>query len=446
MNAPLHEPYLRRLAHRWLVEYNPLYFFSAALTLGGLSLLSRGLLASENFLAKLAVSGIAELYGWALIGAAALLMRFELRRPAVLLALLAALYQGDLTLHNEAVAYFGVSGLLTSCLWVASFVAKVVALGWAMKLRIPRHSASVAGVGALGVALLPRFVVQSDGFIGSRGVALWLFGTAAAALFAEQRIESREPLDAWGRTVLSRSIRATVGIWTAAALLHFWFWTRELSVEPVLLMPVTLLLSTRRLRRELAVWGLVGLTVLFTGLLSPTWLATVAGLGACTLLLRAFRKPERVPTHEVARPSDAYRAPSQAPPPEEEPEPRVAFVVAGSDERRRLYVGVASFAHLALWTETWGGGSLPAHSLALDLALVVGLAFLFVRLRVYSAALPVVALGLHYAVARRILTLPDSALGWGLWAVGLGFALLVFSVAGTLQYERVRRRELERSA
>ena len=63
MNAPLHEPYLRRLAHRWLVEYNPLYFFSAALTL-----LLFGVRAFRPGLAGLAVGVAAYLASTAVLG------------------------------------------------------------------------------------------------------------------------------------------------------------------------------------------------------------------------------------------------------------------------------------------------------------------------------------------------------------------------------------------
>ena len=40
--------YTRRLLHRWLVEYNPLYLLSAALVLAGTFLCSRGLADGEQ--------------------------------------------------------------------------------------------------------------------------------------------------------------------------------------------------------------------------------------------------------------------------------------------------------------------------------------------------------------------------------------------------------------
>ena len=95
------------LLHRWFVQYNPLYLLSAALVLFGTHLLYRDLLAAGYLLGQLGVPAIAEIYAWALIGGAALLTRIELRRPAVLLALLAVLFQGDLTLLIETSVYLG---------------------------------------------------------------------------------------------------------------------------------------------------------------------------------------------------------------------------------------------------------------------------------------------------------------------------------------------------
>jgi len=81
----------RRLFRRWFIEYNPLYLLSACCVLVGVSELSQGL--SRSPYAGFAVAGVAEVYAWALIASAAFLMRVELRRPAVMLALLIAIYQ-----------------------------------------------------------------------------------------------------------------------------------------------------------------------------------------------------------------------------------------------------------------------------------------------------------------------------------------------------------------
>ncbi len=107
----------RRLMYRWLIEYNPLYLLSAALVLGGMQLISRGLAENGSLYQQVGVAAIAEVYAFALIGGAALLTRIGLRRPAVLLALVTILYQGDLTLHTETCAYLGWVGWLGAGAW-----------------------------------------------------------------------------------------------------------------------------------------------------------------------------------------------------------------------------------------------------------------------------------------------------------------------------------------
>src|SRR5262249_32256346 len=85
---------LQRLLHRWFVQYNPLYLVSATLCLAGLRMISRGLAEKGTAFADLSVATITEIYAAALIGGAALLTRIGQRRPGVMLALIAALYQG----------------------------------------------------------------------------------------------------------------------------------------------------------------------------------------------------------------------------------------------------------------------------------------------------------------------------------------------------------------
>src|SRR5580704_8246864 len=141
--------YVRRLLHRWLIEYNPLYLLSAALVLTGTFLCSRGLARDDRVYGPLGVALIAELYAACLIGGAALLMRIGHRRPAVMLALLTILYQWDLTLHTERTPYFGA---WAAAAWVVVFAAKLYGLAWAMKLRLSRGASAAAILAGIGLA------------------------------------------------------------------------------------------------------------------------------------------------------------------------------------------------------------------------------------------------------------------------------------------------------
>jgi len=119
----------RRLAHRWFVQYNPLYLISAAMMLVGVFLLSDGLARSGSGLADLWIPAITELYQFLLIASAALLYRMGQRRPAVMLALLEVVYICDLTCQTDVVSFWGVTGLLASLTWVALVAVKLHLLG-----------------------------------------------------------------------------------------------------------------------------------------------------------------------------------------------------------------------------------------------------------------------------------------------------------------------------
>lgn len=96
-------------------------YVSAALVLVGEFLLSRGLAVTGGQVAELWFTGVTELYQGLLLGSAALLYRLGLRRPAVLLALLAAVYLGDLTLQTGISPLLGTVGVVASLVWFARF-------------------------------------------------------------------------------------------------------------------------------------------------------------------------------------------------------------------------------------------------------------------------------------------------------------------------------------
>ena len=148
----------RKLLYRWFVEYNPLYLVSAMLVLGGTILTSRGLATEGSLYGPLGVAGIAEVYALALIGGAALLTRIGQRRPAVMLALLTALYQCDLTLHTETCVQLGLAGTCAAAVWLALFALKLFALGWAMKVRVSLGAFGTAMLGASTLVIGPYVI------------------------------------------------------------------------------------------------------------------------------------------------------------------------------------------------------------------------------------------------------------------------------------------------
>ena len=139
-------------------------------------------------------------------------------------------------------------------------------------------------------------------------VALWLFSLFAAALWSRRHVESVLPLDAWGRTVKRRALGATWAAWTLLLLVHVHFWYTEHRFGLGWLLPMVLLLSTRWVRRELLVWGLVSGTLLLVAVELPATLSLSALMAAGVLCLRAYRQPQSVTFVTAPPPNGPYRA------------------------------------------------------------------------------------------------------------------------------------------
>jgi hypothetical protein len=365
--AAMPNGFWKRLLHRWFVEYNPLYLLSAALVLGGTNLLSRGFAEHANAFQMLGGASVAELYSWTLILGAALLVRIRLTRPAVMLALLSAVYQGDPTLHNETCVYLGWVGGLASLVWVVSFVLKLRVLAWAMQIRLSRSALLVPSIAAVGFTLVPRAFLLLDEQASTELVGLFAFGIFAAGFWSERRLESRRDLDEWGRAVFRR---ARLAIWTilgSLAALHFVAWSRYESVGLGVLMPVAAFCLTRFLSSEHAVWACVGSTLAVVALMEPTFFA--------------------------------------------------------------LPLGAVFSLYLALWTYGWSNGAWPEHVLALDATLAVVVALVVWRFRAWGALVPLAATGTHLVLELRVIPPPRSSTEWAALSIALGFLLLFGSLA-----------------
>lgn len=436
--APERTP-LERLLHRWFVEYNPLYLLSATLVLGGTFVASRGLEA-ESAYGGLVGSLIAEVYSAALIGAAALLHRIGQRRPAVMLALITLLYQGDLTLHTETSANLGAVGAIASLAWLALFGGKLAALGRAMRVRIPRSAFGTAVAGASGLALLPWALPRLEPRAGAALVMLWVFGLAAS--YRPASVESVVPLDAWGATVLRRTTRAAWAMWSALLVLHAGFWSLQLRLDVGAILPVVpLLLVARLAQTERRTWIVVVTTLALTALVMPASFAAVAFIAGLVLAVRAKSALAAIETttRERAAAVSPYRVGGRA---TVERTERVLVPTEGQASFQRLAVGAGSCLYLALATAGWAGGPLPEHVLAYDVVAAVVALVAALRFHVRAALTPLAIGAGHFVVSARLVPAPKGALQWGGAAIALGFALLLASVA--VSY-RLRPRDISRS-
>jgi hypothetical protein len=417
---------VNQLLHRWFVEYNPLYLLSAALVLVGLTLLSRA--SAEDGMGQQGIGWvpvIAEVYGFSLIGGAALLTRIGLRRPAVMLGLLTVIYQGDLTLLTERHVHLGVVGNVAVILWLALFVAKILALAWALKVTVSRSFLAVATLGAAGLAIIPHGLHRGDA-TSEALIVSFVFALAAAAVWTERGVTSLVPLDEWQRTVLGRSRRATWGLWSLLLALHVGLWAADYDLALGALVPAAMLLSTRWMKEELPVWTTVGVALAVTAGLLPESFWLVALMAAAVLALRAL--VVRTPTTrvvDVGPRGDTYRRPWDA-----EPRPPEVAIdwVADHAAKVRLLGGTLFGLWLAAWTRRWTGGPFPAHALALDLALTAGVVLLVWKARARAILAPLALTYLHLAVRMGVVSAPSSPLAWGVSAITTGFALLILSL------------------
>jgi hypothetical protein len=387
-----------RLFYRWFVQYNPLYLLSAVLVLLGLFLMARGLTKDSSLWGSFGVGIVTELYSAALIGGAALLTRIGLRRPAVCVALIAVVYQGDLILSTEMYPLLPRLAALGSAVWLVVFVAKLLALGWALELRLSFSALAVPVFGALGIAAIPYWARTVAASTFTTIVGVWLFALLAAALWTSRRVTSRVTLDAWGETVLRRSTRAAWLIWGGLAIGHVGFWILQYDVHGVVLVPMAALLATRWLERERNVIAVVAVTLVLTAAIVPELFQLAALMSAAVFALHALRKP--------------------------------------TAPRHFAWAGYAVF--LAAWTSSWSGGAWPQHVLLFDVALSVALALFVWRRGQRSVLWPLVASYLHWSIQTRVVRVPQSTLSWGMTTIAIGFALLLLSLFTSWRLQRSR--------
>jgi hypothetical protein len=424
-----------RLLYRWFVEYNPLYLLSAVLVLLGLFLMARGLTSDSSSWGSFGVGIVTELYSGALIGGAALLTRIGLRRTAVCVALIAVLYQGDLILSTETYPLLRV-GVLGSVAWLVVFVAKLSALAWALRLRLSFSAVAVPALGAVGLAAipyLPRMVDRHTSMV----VAMWLFALFASALWTSRRVTSRVALDAWGTTVLRRTLRATWLIWGCLAVGHVAFWSLQHDGLAIAFVPVAMLLATRWLQRERTVFAVVVATLIVTAARIPDLFPPVALMSAIVFALHALRKPSvPKPLEPPLGLADAYRGACATEEKTATPEPGFELAPRATRTRQLAWAGYA--VYLAVWTASWSGGAWPDHLVALDLVIAAVVALFVWKQGQRSVAWPLIVTYGHWAIQSRVVRVPQSTLSLGVTTVSIGFALLLVSLLTSWRIQRAR--------
>ena len=219
-----------------------------------------------------------------------------------MLALLALLYQWDLTFHTETAVFLGEVGYATSAAWAALFVGKLHLLERALGVRLAPHAWHAALLAAAGLAIGPRVLP----WLGERGagslLAAWVFALGVLAQRPQATLTARSgaalEVDPW---LLRRLTRATWRISAALLAVHLLFLAKDHRIGLPFVAVTAPLLLVRRMRDERAAWLLVtgALGVSFAVL--PGALSVAALLSAAALLLRAFAPLLDPPTAAVER-------------------------------------------------------------------------------------------------------------------------------------------------
>ena len=403
------------LWHRWFVQYNPMPIVSAALVLAGLWLGQRAIAARDDLglAGELGVWAVGELYALALIGGAAVLWRRGVRsggtdherRSAVMLALLALVYQADPLFSLETNALLGGSGTYASVAFCALAVIKVELLRRALQLRVSRSLRLVLALGALTLALGPVVVRISDASVRAPMALLLLGAVLVFGWYADRRVRGPLAMGARGE----RAVRAGLGLLAAAVVVHGLFWTTFFGVPTAWLLPLLALAPLCVVRRERWFWMLLPMPLALAAREPQVLAAAAAGTALVCLLGAHTRQLGRWVAANEEAPSP-YRAGA--------PRPDLRFVFDQA-ARGRLLVAAACLAHLAtgVLESAW-----IAPSALLCVIAMVGIARVARDLRL---ALPSLAVLLHVAVREGLVA---GALGWASVLVVAGFLLLGLSV------------------
>ncbi len=293
------------ILHRWFIRYNPLYFASAMLVLAGVFVMAREI-GCGDALSHASIAGIAQLYAFALIGGAWLLLRHTAdRRPAVILGLAALVFSFDPAFCSERLASVEGAGLLLTAAFAALGPVKLMLLAFVFRIRGAIAPILVASAVLVAIPLLPNAIEAAAGHDTIREPLHLAFTWLGAGLLAWALLSKPAPFwsdlitDDWSAVVTSRVASVLPLLITALFAVHAAAWSVYLAVPltpahgaPFLLAAgaahsVWLARSARPAAAELAAWVAAGGAVLAAARLP--WAAASIALVAAAVLATLVR-------------------------------------------------------------------------------------------------------------------------------------------------------------
>lgn len=377
--------------HRWFIQYNPLYFFSALCMLGGVFLVSPGFEVEDSIWQfwETVLTMVIEVYQIVLIiGAELLFRRIKLYRPSAILGLLAVIFLFDVTFQTEVMGTFDGSGLFVTGNWMLLAVVKVIALRWAFQLIIPWRVLIVPLLAVAAIAIFPHLFTRTNYDHDTLHLLAVWWGTGLAAYIFYQRpvIRCKAQLTEREQKILQKITNTAWLIWGGFYLYHLGFWVDAFSISfnhPSLYLIPGLLAFALLSKNEKQVWaccaGSLFIVFFQLKLLSP----------AAFLICFVFGM-------------QAWRL-----------------------KQPRLYIGAVLAGCLAVQTIGWSAWPLPEPDYAALLIAAAALIVIAYHFRLPLALAPLVV-G-FYPIGASVSTL--GVKGWGLLLIAMAFVTLISGVA-----------------
>ncbi len=372
--------------HRWFVQYNPLYFFSALCVVFGVFLVSRGMEETDWVRGEIILTGVIEIYETLLLAGAALLFRKGRQyRSAVILGIIEIVFLFDCTFQTEIIATFGYTGIVLTVAWIVMAALKLSVLIWVFRLKTSVSALAIPILAVAGIAGFPHILGQANvDKAAIHLIATWFgVGLAGFVILKRPEVNCDVLLDKWGETVLRRATSGAWMIWAGLYFYHIAIWLKLFDITPTIshITPFVLV-PVFTSDSENGVWTGC-LAAVAISLLNPAGVSLTALVVGIVFVMQAWRI-----------------------------------------RQNRLYVGAVISLHVACWTIGWQNWPLPEMNLYLNLATALILLLMGWRMKLYSSFLSV-ALG---TIAWWIITGPHSLFEWGILLLIIGFIALIAGV------------------
>lgn len=389
------------LFKHWFVVYNPLYFISALCFVFGVFMVSRGMDNIDWVDGQVVLTGVIELYEFALLAGSFFLLRIASQtRPAIILAILSIVFLMDTTYQTEHISFVrGYGGLITA-FWVLLFALKLWALTRIFRLKTPFIVFVVPVLAAIGVAYTPYLLYYDllDSTLTIFIATTYSSLLAIMVLAIKPTVKCPSQNDFFSRLILARTFNAAWLIWGGLFVFHLVSWIRffDIPVYPAIFAPVLLILPFVGFREELAWIGCMAAMLLAFTQPPLFWIVTLMAASVLSLQGYQMRQP-RLLTGAI-----------------------IAFYLG----LRTLGWELFPFPDPALWHAVLAGAGLVTISI------------------VFRSGIPLIVICLGLALLWSS-DRPHDMIEWGAFLISVGFATLIIGIITSWLYSSASAKRLK---